>query len=448
MLSTAPARPLRTLVGAFLVWKAFLLAVAVGAGAAGPAYDTSSTLLALAPSPGAAATAADSSREALLDLGTRLTRWDAIYFVQAARRGGRYLFEQEWAFGGALPTVISHLARALERLGARPDAGSEALAGIVIAHVSHLLSVLVLHQLGLVVWRAPRLALVAALLHLVSPAGIFLSAPYNESPYALLSFLGYLLFAKGVLGEEGRRSAAAAAAHDASLVAAGLCFGLAVLFRSNGLLNGVLFAGELGREILRSRFSWSSVRRQLVLVVGGSAVAAGFLLPQVVAYRTFCLGTSSDETRSWCTRRLPSIYSFVQEHYWNVGFLRYWTPGNIPLFALAAPMLYLLAKSGVELFSRPSVLAERSGGSRLSASNETMVRSMAASQIILTVLAITTYHIQIITRISSGYPLWYWWLAGVLADQKQSRFGGAVVVYMVMYAGIQASLFASFLPPA
>lgn len=76
------------------------------------------------------------------------------------------------------------------------------------------------------------------------------------------------------------------------------------------------------------------------------------------------------------------------------------------------------------------------------------VRSTALSQVILATLAVTTYHVQIITRISSGYPLWYFWLASLLGDSKTSQFGSKIVFFMVMYATIQGALFASFLPPA
>ena len=66
----------------------------------------------------------------------------------------------------------------------------------------------------------------------------------------------------------------------------------------------------------------------------------------------------------------------------------------------------------------------------------------------MTTLAVTNYHIQIITRISSGYPLWYWWLANLLSDDKTAGTGKNSVTFMVMYACIQGALFASFLPPA
>lgn len=89
------------------------------------------------------------------------------------------------------------------------------------------------------------------------------------------------------------------------------------------------------------------------------------------------------------------------------------------------------------------------------------MRSAAAEQVLLAVLAVSTYHVQIITRISSGYPLWYWWLAQLLIggdgdmqqqqkkqQQKKKQLGKGIVVFMVMYAAIQGVLFTSFLPPA
>ncbi len=168
---------------------------------------------------------------------------------------------------------------------------------------------LVLYQLGLVVWGNRRLSFTAALLHVLSPAGLFLSAPYAESTFAFLSFLGYLFFAKGVLSDKRT------VVHDVSIVASGMWFGFATTFRSNGILGGVLFASELLRE-LTSVPTLVSIRRRLALIVGGSAVAIGFAIPQLIAYLTFCSESSATEQRPWCSKTLPSIYSFVQEHYW------------------------------------------------------------------------------------------------------------------------------------
>ncbi|KAK8018958.1 GPI mannosyltransferase 2 [Apiospora marii] len=430
----------QALVRAFVIWKAVLLLVVAGSSLGGPPYDTSTTLM----SPRAL-----DFNESALDLGTKLTRWDAIYFVQNARRG--YLFEQEWAFGSGMPFLISTVIRALAYLGFESAGQWESLVGTCIAHASHLLSVLVLHRLGLKICKDPKTSFVAALLHIVSPAGIFLSAPYQESTFALLCFVGYLLLAKGCLGHS--RSIR----KDAAIVSSGIVFGLATLFRSNGLLSGVSFAvfalAELHRLVTTS-MSLVNIRRLAALGVGGLSVAMGYLVPQTIAYQTFCTEPSVTVTlRPWCQKTLPSIYTFVQEKYWNVGLFRYWTPGNIPLFFLAAPMLFLMMRSGLAaLRPRRDMMPEaRSAAAVTHQAPQNLslfVGAMALSQVILTTLAITTYHIQIITRIASAYPVWYWWLAGQLGQKSTAKFGGGVVVYMVMYATIQGALFASFLPPA
>lgn len=127
----------------------------------------------------------------------------------------------------------------------------------------------------------------------------------------------------------------------------------------------------------------------------------------------------------------------------NTGFLRYWTVSNIPLFLLAAPMLCVLVKSGLDLLI-PSTEVQSVEDTGLAS----MIKSAAVAQLLLTVLAFTSYHVQIISRLSSGYPLWYLWLARRLFHQKTTGGGTGIVTFMVMYASIQGVLFASFLPPA
>ena len=87
--------------------------------------------------------------------------------------------------------------------------------------------------------------------------------------------------------------------------------------------------------------------------------------------------------------------------------------------------------------------------------NQAIARRFATPQIVLAALALTNYHVQIITRLSSGYPVWYWWLASLtLEDGETSLMGkkgsAACVIsrWMVIYAIVQGGLFASFLPPA
>ncbi|KAH6648153.1 GPI mannosyltransferase 2 [Truncatella angustata] len=425
-------RPRQSLVTAFVAWKCFLLLVVVGSSL-GSAYDTSTTLMQHHVS---------SFNESVFDIATKLTRWDAIYFVQSARRG--YVFEQEWAFGMGLPAVISRIVKRLGQLGVENNESIEPLIGVCISHATHLLSVLALYQLGLKLY-SQRIAFIAGLLHTISPAGLFLSAPYNEAPFSCLTFAGLLLFSRGCLNKSRDLLS------DVAIVASGFILGLATTFRSNGILNGVPFAAYAVLELCHFLKSPNmvSIRRLAALGIGGVDIALGSIGPQALAYEIFCSGPSAAEPRPWCNNWPPSIYAFVQEKYWNVGFLRYWTPGNIPLFLLAAPMVYLLTKSGWESLARALDSARQQRHmSTLLSDTSVLVGSMALTQLLLAGAAVTTYHIQVITRLSSGYPLWYFWLAQNLGKSETSKTAGGVVMYMVMYATIQGALFASFLPPA
>ncbi|GJC96293.1 mannosyltransferase [Colletotrichum higginsianum] len=354
MLARHASHPRQTLVAAFVAWKVLLLAIALGSAVA-PSYDTSTTLML-------------RRNESDLSIVTRLTRWDALYFTQSARRG--YLFEQEWAFNAGLPLIV--------------------------------------------------------LCAFFSFAGYYVLASISALPKGSLSWTG-------------------------GQILAGAIFGLATASRSNGLLNGLPFAIEclmILPPLLASPTDLKTFAALFGPVTGGLLVATGSVVPQALAWLRYCSGAS--EPRAWCARTVPSIYSFVQEHYWGVGLFRYWTPSNVPLFILAAPVLGLLIVSGWDVMSRPSGLARSPTAERQATSP--LVFSMATIQVLLAVLAITTYHVQIITRIASGYAVWYWWVAGCLlddgADGKRRDLGNKIVTFSVMYAAIQGVLFASFLPPA
>ncbi|KAH2477357.1 hypothetical protein KXV71_001975 [Aspergillus fumigatus] len=242
------------------------------------------------------------------------------------------------------------------------------------------------------------LAFIAACLHIFSPAGLFLSAPYGESTYALLSFTGYFLFVQSF-----SPSGASTSLKDARIPLAGILCGLATTVRSNGILNGLLFLEEAIRALysLTGAITFAKFRRLLAVGVAGICTALGFVVPQYIAYRDFCINypfTGHDEPRIWCRRTLPSISSFVQDHYWNNGFLRYWTVSNIPLFALASPMLAIMTYSALWTLNVES--GRLTGAGRL-------LRSLAAPQLILAALTFSKHHVQIITRMSSGYLVWY-----------------------------------------
>ena len=160
----------------------------------------------------------------------------------------------------------------------------------------------------------------------------------------------------------------------------------------------------------------------------------------------------------------------------GVGAFKYWKLSNLPLFLLAAPMLYIMFVSGLwagipfawdhtvtpQVPRESAIMGDASDQGKQpsfvvahSDLRDKMIRMLAIPQSVLAIMALTTYNVQIITRLSSGYPVWYWWLAYMIVEDRQVailrrkvRTGTLVVRWMVMYAIIQGGLFASFLPPA
>lgn len=141
---------------------------------------------------------------------------------------------------------------------------------------------------------------------------------------------------------------------------------------------------------------------------------------------------------------------------------------NLPLVLLAAPVITLMIKSGIDVIRQPDWPNLNEGQPPVSSKGATpgpgadassvpadyrtrvLVISMAVSQVLLAVLALASYHVQVITRLASGYPVWCWWVASYLLSRDRARkvLGERVVVFGVLYALIQAALFACFLPPA
>ncbi|KAH2309054.1 ER membrane glycoprotein subunit of the GPI transamidase complex-like protein [Aspergillus fumigatus] len=416
-----PRRPLRSLSILFGLWRALIFLVIVICPGLG--YDTSTSLL-LYP------TRDLSDVDPLhFPLSLRFVRWDSIYFVHAAEHG--YVFEQEWAFGYGYTRLLALLA-----------------------------SVLVLYRLSVNIFggdtaKQKTLCFLSAALHIISPAGAFLSAPYGEALFSLLNISGLYLYSSSVLDAATNHRLS----RDLKLLAAAVLISAATAVRSNGILGGVLFAYDALLQlpqILSRGLSLAVVSRLAVIVLGGCVIALGMAVPQYIAFNAFCM--TSNAPRPWCGWTIPSIYRFVQEKYWNVGFLRYWVVPNIPLFLLAMPILALLLRSAFWAWRLPSVTSKFSENGANGALTKAMwlLPRLAIIQALLAVLAFTSYHVQIINRLSSGYPLWYWYLAAeLISDFKNSQSTNkcisisAVAVQAIMIYGlIHAVLFGSFLPPA
>lgn len=354
--------PIPTLTIYFVLYKGLLLLLAYLGSRLG-VYDTSSRLL--------------SGR-------TLLQHWDTVWFGQIAQQG--YFYEQQFAFGPLLPALTRYV---------HP---------IVIGLLGHYIAIIFFYKCSFFATSSERLALISSLLHIINPAGIFLCVGYTESVYCALTY-----FALSLL-------------HKRNYVSAGL-FGLSGLARSTGILNVLYF--------LPKRPEAPRLVKSAVL---GGIVIFPWSATQLYAYYRFCLCSAPSSLssaqwasvgwpRPWCDRSPPLVYSFVQDHYWDVGFGRYFTLSNLPLFLLAAPTYALLALSA-----------------ELSISG--------VQQSLLAALTFTSAHAQIITRQQCAFPCMYWFLARKLVQRPDERRWRLFIGFWLAYGCIQAVLFGAYLPPA
>lgn len=284
-----------------------------------------------------------------------LARWDSEHFLFIAEHG--YLLEHNCAFLPLFPLSLRPLA-ALLPLPLQPRSRL-LLSAVLLNALLSALAAAALLGLGRAVLQNRRQAFLAALLFSVSPAGVFMAAAYSESAFACLAFGAMWQL------EKGQRCLS------------GLLFSLAAGARANGLVNAGFFLYARAKRFAHQLQGGSAPLRTLpslwkqVLSLASSAalVCAGIFLPfavfQYYAYVRFCspgtglarsipepllqlardkgyrvAGTGGAEP-PWCSQRFPVVYSYIQDTYWNVGFLRYFELRQIPNFLLALPVTLL-----------------------------------------------------------------------------------------------------------
>lgn len=187
----------------------------------------------------------------------------------------------------------------------------------MLAHGFHLLSCLMLYQLSWTICPAfadlnpAQFSFLAAGLHIISPAGMFLSAPYSESSFSFFNFLGFYVFAESLKEYSRTRKLKS----EILMLLSGVIFGVATTIRGNGLLGGLLYGLEGVKELIEPPNP--RIRRLSSIVLGGCLMAVCAMLPHFLAYSHFCVNVNPNEKRRpWCSHQIPSIFAWVQSHYW------------------------------------------------------------------------------------------------------------------------------------
>ncbi|SAM00254.1 hypothetical protein [Absidia glauca] len=341
-------------------------------------------------------------------------RWDAIYFLHIAEHG--YVYEQETAFFPFLPYLANYLSQTVF-MPLQAVVGRQYTIVIVAALISNISFVFAagyLFKLTRLIYPAnTQLAKYSAVAFCISLPSMFMSAFYTESLFALLSFMGMYHITKQ------------------RYLLASILWGLASSTRSNA----IIYAGFFIYELIISRFR----RHSLMSLIFGCFQTAlyslitvsGFVAFQYSLYLQYCVDTSPEGPRPWCTRMPPLVYTYIQKENWGNGFLAYYELKQIPNFLLAMPVIGL-SVAGLWTFISKDWKRWLSLG-----------QSNHASSVIL--------------RFFTALPPLYWYIGHVWSLHLRSSasttkylhwLANGILYYSVLYSLIGVILFSAFLPPA
>jgi GPI mannosyltransferase 2 len=401
-------------------------------------------------------------------------RWDAEYFLHIAEHG--YTYENILAFFPLYPLCVKLLRFAL--INVTPFWSVRTLSlliGIIINVIFFAKAANKLYELGVKVLRDQRRAEIATVLFCFNPASIFFTAPYSESLYSWLSFSVMLKCFQDI---------------DSVLIIVPLS--LSILCRSNGLLNigFVVFYG------LRKMFSQATVLSFITVALKMISILIiigfHFGLMQVYNFYLFCFqksfnfpefirdfalkndlvlaGNRTDDSVSpWCSHNLPISYTYVQEKYWDVGFLRYYELKQLPNFLLALPVIAIILFNSFKYFRRNTAFCLRLGIFNL---KPTVLRSVPIADqnqfvfivhaTAITIFSLLCIHVQVTTRLlSSSSPMLYFFCASYFTGQEKktdepnvnmfdikrlSWLQKLVIYYFLGYYAIGTVLFSNFFP--
>lgn len=144
---------------------------------------------------------------------------------------------------------------------------------------------------------------------------------------------------------------------------------------------------------------------------------------------------------------MPNVYGYVQEKYWNVGFLTYWEIKQIPNFLLGLPMIIisLLAifkyiRADIRRFFTFCVQCHDIKISKDFASNP-LIMPFIVYWVFNFVIIVFVANTQIITRMLCSMPALYWFICDSLYTKNKW-----VLFYFLAYLLIGTHLFSNFYP--
>ena len=402
-------------------------------------------------------------------------KWDAVHYLNIAIDG--YRRDYQLVFFPLYPTVIGYLSRLLVRALDLLDTpwsitalDATMMTAVALNMCCFVVSSYILKKMLCGLHLTEPIVDIALLLFIFNPAGIFFTTVYTEACFSLFSWWGMYSYI-----------------NDRHLSSC-LCFSIASMIRSNGSLHVVLvltlwaineLTSSASQDITASNSTSIGLRRvsQMLLfarraalvLMNVIAILSPILLWNYYIHYLLCvnrshisiansnhnnsinnIGTNDDNdddstayaspTDIFCSSRsFPLGYSYLQERYWGVGFLRYYQWKQAPNFLLALPITYLasqtIASQCYALYEQVRYSSCNGGGvyeedddDRCKVSIDMAARNVAVAMtmhlLATLVVGLLWANVQITTRlICSSCPIIYVGMASIVTsyDYKSSR---------------------------
>ena len=170
---------------------------------------------------------------------------------------------------------------------------------------------------------------------------------------------------------------------------------------------------------------------------------------------------------SFCQSMIPNAYTYIQDKFWDVGFLTSWQPRKAFFVIWGIPMLVLMFVLLTKYYRRnllntillgiPSSI--KSGDPINDLENDAFYSSKNVPTIILTTImfVVNTFfaHINVSSRINSSNPIIYWYAAysmSVIEDQKNKEKSSDrlsfknhwIIYYFIFYIVTGCTVFTNF----
>ena len=272
---------------------------------------------------------------------------------------------------------------------------------------------------------------------------------YSENTFLLFSLLGMLFLYSGPGSEShGRRDWKVPSA--TRVLCAAVCWGMCTFTRSTGVVHSIFIAYFMGNKIILEAGAFCKVFAY-VMLCWLTIVIMFVPLWTVMYWRPYVTHceTRMDRTNQvplWCLNAMPNVYPYIQDVYWDNGFLAFL---DRPLDRLATSMpmnlvlFYIMYRVMTEqpatmlslsLFSTKVPQAKK----RLSLFSQAEVVPHCYYLFVQLIVVLLYGNAEINSRVASSLPIYYWAVASLLVegDGKENSIKSKTMSYPARFAAV------------